>query len=297
MISDHLISPQTLASIPELMALANQSQSVVGQRCLHADFEWRGEVVAAENANEVFYAAIRDDAAGKWIGLYGAEIALDLARAWLRGPFVAAHPSATFEQIAQHALDALRARFDREVSIWDAYLETSNQRALDCLSAVGFETLKRNAVYSVERDVALARFDSRVSPISSQWLDPVVQLTAEAFPGGYLTREDFAAPGSEEATTFTIVVGGALVGCVHVSREPGSSEGYIDYLVVRADRRGAGYGRALVGHALAWAFAQPAVNNVALTVVAGNSAAMSLYESVGFRRIALGDHLRLRVGG
>ena len=293
MISSHLMSPQELAITAELMALANQAQSVTGARCLHADFEWAVETVAAENEREVFYAAIRDEATGQWVGLYGAEIAFELKRAWLRGPFVATGAVEQFETIALSALDALRMHFANEVVIWDAYLESSYERALNCLAACGFESLKQNAVYSAERDAAVARFDPRVTPITAQWLDPVVELTAEAFPGGYLTRDDFAAPISDEAATFIVVIDGALVGCVHASREPGSTEGYVDYLVVRGDRRGTGLGRALLQHALAWAFAQPTVTNVALTVVAGNNAAMSLYESAGFRRIALGNHLRL----
>ncbi|TAG82798.1 MAG: GNAT family N-acetyltransferase [Betaproteobacteria bacterium] len=295
MLTCHLVTPREVATNPELLALVNHAQSHAGARCLHADFEWLAETVASENEREVFYVAIRDDADGRWVGLYGAEVAIDLRRAWLRGPFVAQGAVTRFETIGKLAFDALRARFAEDVATWDAYLESSYGRALSALSSWQFESLKQNAVYSAEREHANPMFDPRIELISAPWIDDVVALTAEAFPGGYLTRDDFAAPESDEAVTFVLAVNEILVGCVHASREPGSTEGYVDYLVVLKDQRGSGFGRALLRHALAWAFAQAPVKNVALTVVAGNDAATALYESAGFQRVALGNHLRLRV--
>ena len=67
-------------------------------------------------------------------------------------------------------------------------------------------------------------------------------------------------------------------------------------LMVAADARGRGVGRALVGAALGWAAATPALEKVVLAVLADNERAMRLYRDAGFaeegRRVA-----QYRLGG
>ena len=57
----------------------------------------------------------------------------------------------------------------------------------------------------------------------------------------------------------------------------------ITSVFVVLEHRGRGVGRQLLTHALARATAMPGVRQVTLAVTAGNSAAVALYETFGFR--------------
>lgn len=80
----------------------------------------------------------------------------------------------------------------------------------------------------------------------------------------------------------------ALVGVVGVRREQArklSHKAYIWGMYVASRARKAGVGRALVSHALSYAQSELQVRRVNLGVNALNVAALSLYESLGFKRI------------
>lgn len=68
-------------------------------------------------------------------------------------------------------------------------------------------------------------------------------------------------------------MGGVLQRCRHVA----SIE-----MMVAAESRGQGTGRALLAAAIAWAEANPVLSRLTLAVFADNARAISLYESVGF---------------
>jgi len=53
-------------------------------------------------------------------------------------------------------------------------------------------------------------------------------------------------------------------------------------LMVSADQRGRGVGRRMLKHALAWAEGQPELSRLALSVMADNARAITLYRAHGF---------------
>ncbi|MGL4232757.1 MAG: GNAT family N-acetyltransferase, partial [Casimicrobium sp.] len=177
--------------------------------------------------------------------------------------------------------------------LWDAYVETTHERAIAWLASRGFVSLKVNHVYQVQ--VSDAKFEPSldVLPPQPHMINAIVALTQEAFPNGYLTREDFEAPPSDQAITLALWRDERLLGCVHASFEPGQTEAHIDYLVVTDDMRRQGIGRRLLSAALHWAFTVRNAPQVALVVVEGNANAVSLYESAGFKLTGTGRHLRL----
>lgn len=79
---------------------------------------------------------------------------------------------------------------------------------------------------------------------------------------------------------------GELVGTVAIefSDKPKTRhKAHLIGMFVQASARGQGIGRALVQAALAEARARPHLRTVSLTVTEGNLAAVTLYESCGFR--------------
>jgi ribosomal protein S18 acetylase RimI-like enzyme len=84
---------------------------------------------------------------------------------------------------------------------------------------------------------------------------------------------------------FGAVVDGRLVGMVAVGRESRprvSHKGYIRGMYVAPTSREKGVGRRLLSAALAFAATMDGVSQVMLVVTADNSAAVALYESMGF---------------
>lgn len=85
---------------------------------------------------------------------------------------------------------------------------------------------------------------------------------------------------------FGAFVGPELVGTVGVGRESARKlkhKGFIRGMYVAAAYRGAGMGKQLLEHALAFAASMEGLRQVTLTVTADNSAAVALYESRGFK--------------
>lgn len=76
-----------------------------------------------------------------------------------------------------------------------------------------------------------------------------------------------------------------LVGCLRFTREEGRKDRHrasIAGMYVAPEARGRGIGRALVRETLARARACPGLEQLHLTVVTANTAARSLYRSIGF---------------
>lgn len=300
-----LVSPAVLAADEECVRLMATAQAVAGARCLHADFEIDANVVAREDAQVMRYVVARaaeDEGASRPLAIIGIEVADDLQRAWLRGPFVASASVAAHEvprlddagfAAATMAFTALRDHVGARAHTWDAFIEPTHSRAMDWYAQHGFARVRKHSNYIVRRDAA--RYNAVVAavPPEAAMIDAIVALAEEAFPGGYLTREDFAAPASDEAITLVMRDGDSLLGYIRASYEPGAIEVFIDNLAVCAQVRRRGVGRQLLNAALHWAFDVRAAPQVALTVKEGNTNAERLYQSAGFHLLAEGQHLRL----
>lgn len=292
-----ILSPQSLAERDECVELIARAQRVQGARCLHSDFEVSATTYREENPSEVSYAAAFDDESLETpLAIIGAEVGDDLKRAWLRGPFAAPHvePNASSESMS-HAFEALTKEVGARANIWDAYIETSHRSVLDWYESLGFFIKGKHSVFTVKRSDAQFFHQTDVMvPATPAIIEAIAALASESFPGGYLTRDDFAAPQSDEAVTLCVVEGDRLLGYVYASYEPGAIEANLDNLAVAPHARRSGIGRKLVNAALHWAFEIRNAPQMALVVREGNTNATALYESVGFRLLAEGTHLRLQ---
>ena len=98
------------------------------------------------------------------------------------------------------------------------------------------------------------------------------------------TIEAHMAPDSGR-NRFGAFDGADLVAVVGVGREGARKvhhNGFIGGMFVAPAWRDKGLGRQLLEQALAFADAMPGLHQVTLTVTAGNAAAVTLYESMGF---------------
>jgi ribosomal protein S18 acetylase RimI-like enzyme len=81
--------------------------------------------------------------------------------------------------------------------------------------------------------------------------------------------------------------GDALVGAISCERENRIKVRHVGHLIgmmVRMDAQGRGVGRALLNECIATARRADGLEMLTLSVTAGNAAAITLYESVGFER-------------
>lgn len=101
-----------------------------------------------------------------------------------------------------------------------------------------------------------------------------------AFPDAYMgSREALEAGRGGDYRLLDLVEGGELVG-LGLYR---LGRGYVDFLAVREDRRGRGYGRLILSAILGDLLGRRGFPSVVLNVDLANEAALSLYTGLGFR--------------
>ncbi len=110
-------------------------------------------------------------------------------------------------------------------------------------------------------------------------------------PDSYLARIGADQASAAHAGQFTLGAwhGTRLVGALGCERDPRVKVRHIAHLIgmmVVADARRAGVGRALLDACIASARAAGSIEMLTLSVTAGNSAAQRLYEGAGFSRYA-----------
>jgi ribosomal protein S18 acetylase RimI-like enzyme len=294
MFSSSICTPQQIAKNPAALAMMIASQ-VEGERCLHTSTEISADEFTHENVDEYVYALVHDatDARRSPVGLLGVEVGDSIKRAWLRGPFTIDRKRAQYAPIANAAFDALAIHLGSRVELLDAYVEVTHTQAIDWYLSRGFERLKQHSVHLMDApSEALSEIEGVIS-LSPEHLDQTVALAARAFPNGYLTREDFAAPATDERVTFALTDGDSLLGYVYMSYELDTKEAQVENIAVHESARRRGYARKLLLAGLHWAFTLRGAPRAALVVTEGNTNAQDLYRSVGFRHFATGQHLRL----
>jgi len=108
----------------------------------------------------------------------------------------------------------------------------------------------------------------------------------ERAPESYLSRLGLQCPEGGEFTLGAWQFG-RLVGAVSCERDARTKVRHIGHIIgmmVRAETRGLGIGRALLEACIAQARAADGLVMLTLTVTAGNAAAVHLYERAGFVR-------------
>jgi ribosomal-protein-alanine N-acetyltransferase len=119
-----------------------------------------------------------------------------------------------------------------------------------------------------------------IRPAERADLLAVFRIEQEAFaqPWPFQAFEDYL-----DSAGFMVAVDGGIVGYVVADTVPnhGRPLGHIKDLAVHSDYRGRGYGRRLLGRALA-VLETAGTRSVKLEVRASNAAARSLYDDFGF---------------
>lgn len=266
--------------------------------CLHAhagetESAYAADLVGLPPDEAAFVVAKID---GAIVGVMGAEFAAGGDRAWLRGPVVLSALGAARADAVRDALwRKLPSLLPTTVVRQDGFPEQNHGALRAWYARQGLSEQPHYFVYEAMRPERLPDQPAPVTTASPNQHESLVALAKFVFPTGYLTDAQLRASNDDDHALFVVAEGDRVDGYVYVTMQDMGDEppqGYVDYLVVRPQARGLGYGRLLLQAALAWAFGARGAKLAALTVSADNANAMTLYRSVGFRLVSTGVPMR-----
>ncbi len=223
----------------------------------------------------------------------GAQLDPDRVLAWLWGPWLADERH-WHKPLPTLLLDTLCQRLPASVRRLEAFLHVENRAALRFLQSRGFTVGAVTHIY-VARPSGSAVPNEVGADLGVTHEVAFGRLHAETFPAhGSTPAADLLAGRDAEHRIFACTDGLRLLGyvCVSINRAP--SEGFVDYLAVRASARGRGIGAALLRRARWWAFEEQGLPQLALCVSDWRAGARRLYEQTGFTLSASGMTARRR---
>jgi GNAT superfamily N-acetyltransferase len=253
------------------------------QHCLHtwsgqSAEELRRQLLSNLDDSELCYIlAVRD---GQLVGAMGSEYDEELARGWLHGPHVIAKDG---RKIASQLFARLLVELPACVRQLDAYLNVKNVQGRCFYTQRGFrESEKISYDFWLTPAGQIVSTDGLYGQIETWHAVSFLQLFQTIFPTAYYSGERILHMIGRSHQVFVIAEGSQVLGFAVVSVEAGSSAGEVQFLGVREDCRGQGYGRRLLQSAVGWLFEAAGVTRVCLNVGEDALQARRLYESAGF---------------
>jgi ribosomal protein S18 acetylase RimI-like enzyme len=256
------------ADLAELAALTERCQAEPDRTIPYLGIvDVADEIAEVDGWPECGLVAVDAD---RIVGWLLAERDPDMGRIWWYGPFVDVNrPHSECAAGLYEAAASLRDGYGEEEICCDERSDAIPAYAI----AHGFHAEASSLALRYEGP-APQPVAGIGPPTTDAERDAIATLHDELFPNTH-------SPGSmivqRDRRTFCLVFDDRVAGYVAVKDEPDGSL-YIDYLGVRPDLQGRGYGRMLVAHALATGDGRPAH----LTVRAANTPARRLYAAVGF---------------
>lgn len=214
------------------------------------------------------------------VGAMGSEYDEELGRAWLHGPHAITEnwttiASGLFTRVLQELSDA--------ITDLNAYLNIENIRGDEFYTQQGFKEkdYRSHEYWLLPADrVALREIPCEV--LEKQHEASFVKLFHAIFPMAYYSGERILKMIGASHQVFVAVEKNAVAGFVVVSIDESSITGEVQFLGVREDQRGQGYGKQLLLSATNWLLDKANVSKIALNVADDLANARGLYESVGF---------------
>jgi len=254
------------------------------QQCLHtwvsgSAAELEQQLLSYLDDGELCYVlALRN---GGLVGAMGSEYDQELGRGWLHGPHAVAE---RWGEIAVELFARLRAALPPAIKRVYAGLNVENERGRRFYVACGFE---EEGVLAFDLLLTpadrVASNEGRCGSLEPVHAPSFIQLYQEIFPLAYYSGERVVRMIGQSHQVFVAARGKDVLGFVVAAVDEARTSGEIQFLGVREDRRGRGYGRRLLISAIDWLLGQAGLSEVSLAVNERNHNALRLYQSVGFR--------------
>ncbi len=213
------------------------------------------------------------------VGVCGVDFDPAIGRAWLYGPIVAAE---AWTHVADMLYAAVQPAIPAGISEHEMFIDSCNDNGRAFALRHGFTSQGEWAIYFITPGRLAALPPAEADPWDGRWADSLVALHESLFPRSNYTLAYMLEERERGATLLTLADGDRLAGYFFGRAEAESGEAYVDLVGVRPDYHGRGLGRRLMLAGLAELGRMPGLRQVNLTMAAGNTAAMRLYDSLGF---------------
>lgn len=263
------------------------------QHCLHT---WSGQsaeelkrqLLSYLDDSELCYIlAFRD---GQLMGAMGSEYDEELARGWLHGPHVIAKDG---RKIASQLFARLLVELPACIRQLDAYLNVENVQGRRFYTQRGFrESEKLSYDFWLTPAGKIVSTDGLYGQIETWHEASFLQLFQTIFPTAYYSGERILRMVGISHQVFVVAEGKEVLGFAVASVEEGSTVGEVQFVGVREDCRGQGYGRRLLQSAVGCLLEGAEVTRVCLNVGEEAFHARRLYDSAGFNLKFVGVSLQ-----
>jgi len=232
------------------------------------------------------------------VGLLGVDASEIHEKAWLHGPLV---DTTDWAATADQLYAAAQKTMPDYVREHELFVDVVNLNVAAFAARHGFVPGTPEASLRFGREHLGQLPDEAAETLNTDQHAAFVELHDRIFPNTYYTGAEILGRLGERDRVFvetltpdpspswrgeqdkTLQSGGhSLMGYIYVKVEPGATNGYIDFVGVAESSRRQGIGRRLVSAATQWLFTFQEVEEVTLTVNAGNDGAIALYKQLGF---------------
>ena len=180
---------------------------------------------------------------------------------------------------------AVAARLPAGIGEHEMFVDTANANCRAFAERHGFATHGEWAIYFITPDRLALLPEATAGGWDDRFAGQLEALHNQLFPNSNYTlnymRQELAERGAQ---LLLATEGDRLTGYFFGRYEAEAGEGYVDLVGVDESRRRTGLGRRLMLAGLSRLRGEAGLRQVNLSVAAGNTAAMTLYDSLGFVR-------------
>jgi RimJ/RimL family protein N-acetyltransferase len=245
---------------------------------------------------------------GRMVGALGFEADGELGRAWIYGPFVRApqakeegeHPTAfssnplewaegwrtePWAALADRLWNAAQVLLPSGLREHELFYNIHNTNGIAFAARHGFPEHGDALILRFGRELLASLAASEARELAADQRASFQALHDQIFPQTYYSGRQILERVGEHRKVFAIAEGGELLGYTYVEILPEFGEGNLEFIGVSEQARGKGIGNRLLTAALRWMFGFPSLNEIFLTTNTTNTAAIALYQKVGFQLI------------
>ena len=212
---------------------------------------------------------------GDIVGWLVGELDLEIGRVWWLGPFVA---TSDWDQVADALLACAEALLPASVDQQEFAVDAAFEDLSTWSERHGFHADPGSVALALEGPIAASPIVTRA--VGADDVDSVGVLHDHLFPDTHYTGRQIVESADPRHVRLAAEIDGAVVGYVALEHQADDS-GYVDFLGVDVEHRGAGIGGGLVAAGAAL-LRERGCGRIHLTVREANAAARALYARIGF---------------
>ncbi|KAA3603896.1 MAG: GNAT family N-acetyltransferase [Calditrichaeota bacterium] len=264
------------------------------KQCIHSSI---GETVKSlvnefeelANKDELF-CVFSENPIGEVCGFLACEFDRESKRGWLKGPLAENNN----EEIYQELLDILVMELPIKIDKFSAFPNLKNQDLTRFYLSNDFEKDDISFIYEfhkcqIGKKGEIDKLFREDLPTENE--SDFKLLHEEAFPNTYYTVKEILALVDENHKILTLVKDEILLGYIYLSNDVESRIVDFEFITIRSNIRGKGFGRKLISSAISYSFNKLKTSKVTLTVTSKNNKAKKLYEEIGFQLLYSGISL------